>query len=65
MCIYFEKMKHLLSFMNTSNTEITRDKEVIFDSLIACVVTAVELGEKGKRQYMYLISDLAWVCLFL
>lgn len=51
--------------MNTSNTEITRDEEVIFDSLIACIVTAVELGEKGKRQYMYLISDLAWVCLFL
>lgn len=51
--------------MTLSNTDIMRDEEVIFDSLIACIVTAVELGGKGTRQYMYLISYLAWVYLFL
>lgn len=63
--IYFEKMKHLMNFMTTSNSELMRDEEVIFDSLIACIMTAVELEGKGTRQYMYSISYLAWVSLFL
>lgn len=58
-------MKHLVSFMTISNTEIMSDEEVIFDSLIACIVTAVELEGKETRQYMYSISYLAWVYLFL
>lgn len=50
--------------MTTSNSELMRDEEVIFDSLIACIVTAGELEGKGTRQYMYSISYLAWVSFF-
>lgn len=63
--IYFETMKCLVSFMTTSNTEIMRDDEAIFDNLIACIGTAMVLGGKGTRQYVYSISYLGWVSLFL
>lgn len=39
--------------MTNSSTEIMRDEEVILDNLIACIVTTVELGGEGTRQYMH------------
>lgn len=63
--IYFENMKHLVSFMTISNTEIMRDEEVIFDSLIACIVTAVELEGKGTSSiYTQFLIWLGFIFFF-
>lgn len=61
--VYLGKRKLLGCFMSNSSTEVMRDKEVMFDSLITCTVTALELGGQGTRQYKHSVSDLAWFCL--
>lgn len=40
-------------------------EEVICDSLIVCIMTAVELEGGRTRQYTPSIADLFWFCLCL